>query len=107
MKHRSKVSKKSILWITAAFLFIALGYILYRFFAFREGSESGPAETPAPPAETTAPSAETPAPPATPRPGCALRRNGDEWRCTTRKVDGSNDACKWTRVGPGETGTCS
>ena len=81
MKNRSKVSKKSMLWIAAAFLFIALGYILYRFFAFREGSESGPAETPAPPAETPAPPAETPIQ------GCS---SYNEDRCEANKAK-----CRW------------
>ena len=71
---RSKVSKKSILWIIAAFIVAALGYILYRFSLLREGNETAPpADTTAPtapPADTTAPAdtsapAETTAPPAT------------------------------------------
>ena len=66
------MSKKSILWIIAAFIVAALGYILYRFSLLREGQEpagptadtTAPAETTAPTAETTGPPAETTGPPA-------------------------------------------
>ena len=79
---RSKVSKKSLVWIIAAFIVAALGYILYRFSLLREGQETTgpPADTTAPtapPADTTAPPADTTAPPATTAPTNSKRDRND------------------------------